>query len=198
MISAMQKPPLLVGVLSDTHLPYRLDALPPEIFDVFAPVDVILHAGDVDQISYLDALRDIAPLHAVRGNFHLADFSLGGRELPATVDLTLAGRRVLVTHGHRRGIMGAVLKIPNIFASMFISNADTKLNYQIAQRLGKDYPFADVIIFGHTHRAFNKVIGNTLFFNPGAVVSTYRKKPSVGLLKFWDDKVEAEIIKFPR
>jgi len=185
---------LTAGVLSDTHLPYRLNTFPQKIFEIFSDVDVILHAGDVDQISYLEGLQKIAPLHAVRGNFHLGDFSFGGRDLPFEVRLTLAGRQVVVTHGHRQGITGAVLKIPSILASIFVKNADTGMNHRIANRLYKKYPEADVIIFGHTHQLFQKTIGNTLFFNPGAVVSTHRKKPSVGLLKFWDDKIELETI----
>ncbi len=192
----MRKPLLIVGVLSDTHLPYRLNSLPTQIPEIFSNVDIILHAGDVDQISYLEGLQKIAPLYAVRGNFHPVDFSFGGKDLPFDVQLTLAGRQVVVTHGHQRGVMGIILKIPSVIASLFVKNADTKMNYRIAKRLHKIYPQADVIIFGHTHRAFQKTIGNTLFFNPGAVVSTYRKKPSVGLLKFWDDKIEVETIAF--
>lgn len=190
----MQKPILVAGVLSDTHLPYRLKTLPTQILEIFSDVDVILHAGDVDKLSYLDALQKIAPLHAVRGNFHPADFSFGGRDLPFNVQLTLAGRQVVVTHGHQRGVSGMILKIPSVIASLFIKNADAKMNYRIAKRLHKKYPQADVIIFGHTHKVFRQKMGNTLFFNPGAVAQTYKKKPSVGLLTFWEDKVEGRII----
>ena len=44
------KTELTVGVLADTHLPFRLKRLPGEIMDIFRGVDLILHAGDVDQL----------------------------------------------------------------------------------------------------------------------------------------------------
>jgi len=190
----MQKPLLVAGILSDTHLPYRLKILPGKILKIFSEVDVILHAGDVDRLSCLDALQEIAPLYAVRGNFHPGDFSFGGRDLPFAVQLTLAGRQVLVTHGHQRGVWGALLKIPNVVASMFVKHADAKMNQRIANRLHKKYPYADVIIFGHTHKVFQQRVENTLFFNPGAVAATHKKKPSVGLLSFWEDKIEVKVI----
>jgi hypothetical protein len=34
-----------IGVLSDTHVPAIVNALPPVIFDIFKGVDLILHAG---------------------------------------------------------------------------------------------------------------------------------------------------------
>ncbi|MEK6698468.1 MAG: metallophosphoesterase family protein, partial [Nitrospirota bacterium] len=57
-----------VGVLSDTHIPVTVKSLPPAIFDIFKDVDLILHAGDVVELSVLDELRAIAPVEAVAGN----------------------------------------------------------------------------------------------------------------------------------
>ncbi len=52
-----------IRVISDTH-----GLLRPEALDAMRGADLILHAGDVDDPAILDALRDIAPVHAVRGN----------------------------------------------------------------------------------------------------------------------------------
>ena len=53
----------LVGVISDTHGHLR-----PEVAEAFAGVDLIIHAGDIGNNEVLEALRSIAPVHAVRGN----------------------------------------------------------------------------------------------------------------------------------
>jgi len=189
----MCEPIAVVGVLSDTHLPYRMKNLPPEVMRAFSGVDLILHAGDVDCEEFLDPLRAIAPVYAVRGNVHLGDGSFGGRTLPREVQLTVAGRTVVMVHGHRRGVWGALLKVPEIFLSLFMAKANSQFNRKIARRLHKTYPDADVIVFGHTHAPYKKQLGNTLFFNPGAVADTRKNGPSIGYLRFWDDIVEAKI-----
>ncbi|HEX4966744.1 MAG TPA: metallophosphoesterase family protein [Thermoanaerobaculia bacterium] len=52
-----------VGVLSDTH-----DLLRPRVLERLAGCERILHAGDVGNLTILEALRRIAPVEAVRGN----------------------------------------------------------------------------------------------------------------------------------
>lgn len=56
-----------IGVLSDTH-----GLLRPEALTALAGVDHILHAGDIGNIEILDALRNIAPVTAIRGNIDVA------------------------------------------------------------------------------------------------------------------------------
>ena len=52
-----------VGVISDTH-----GLLRPEALAALAGVDLIIHAGDIGDPEIIDALRQIAPVHAIRGN----------------------------------------------------------------------------------------------------------------------------------
>ena len=52
-----------IGVISDTH-----GLLRPEVAEIFKGTDMILHAGDIDRPEVLAALREIAPVKAVRGN----------------------------------------------------------------------------------------------------------------------------------
>jgi len=56
-------PEHLVGVISDTHGLMR-----PEALRALGGVERILHAGDVGNREVLDALQQIAPVTAVRGN----------------------------------------------------------------------------------------------------------------------------------
>jgi putative phosphoesterase len=52
-----------IGVISDTH-----DLLRPEALRALDGSDLILHAGDICGPEVLQALREIAPVIAVRGN----------------------------------------------------------------------------------------------------------------------------------
>lgn len=52
-----------IGVISDTHGLVR-----PQAVEALAGVNMILHAGDIGNSAVLDALREIAPVVAVRGN----------------------------------------------------------------------------------------------------------------------------------
>jgi putative phosphoesterase len=208
-----------VGVLADTHLPYRMQHLPGEVFDIFRDVDLILHAGDVDRIEYLDDLaalapfhavrgnlhfmdlsdggRDLpvelalAPFHAVRGNLHFMDLSDGGRDLPVELQFTIAGRRVVVNHG---GWFNLWSQAGDWLLESVLRPSKDLLNPRIAHRLAQLYPEADLIVFGHSHRPYRVWRNRTLFFNPGAVCPTPRRSPSVGKLYLGSDAVDAEII----
>ncbi|PKL46866.1 MAG: YfcE family phosphodiesterase [Candidatus Riflebacteria bacterium HGW-Riflebacteria-2] len=58
-----------IGIISDTHITNPAACIVPEwIARAFAGVDLIVHAGDVERPEYLQALKDIAPVCAVRGN----------------------------------------------------------------------------------------------------------------------------------
>jgi putative phosphoesterase len=74
---------MLIGVISDTH-----GYVDPRLEAAFTGVDAIAHAGDVGGAAVLDALRRIAPLHAVYGN---NDERLGGLGLRLHEDFELAG-----------------------------------------------------------------------------------------------------------
>jgi putative phosphoesterase len=186
---------VVVGVLADTHVPRRMSRLPEAVLRIFKGVDLILHAGDVDRIELLRELAALAPLHAVRGNLHFRDLSDGGRDLPVDLQLTIAGRRVVVNHGGWPDLMSLA---GDYIAERFLGlNAD-RLNRHIAARLLPMYPQADVIIFGHSHHAYQAWHGQTFIFNPGGVCPTRRRVPSVGKLYLGPDSIEAEVITLPK
>jgi len=83
----------LIGLISDTHGLVR-----PGVFDAFAGVELILHAGDVGH-GVLAELGSIAPVRAVYGNTDAP----GDPDLVAAIDTEFDGVRVHVSHGHELG-----------------------------------------------------------------------------------------------
>jgi putative phosphoesterase len=81
---------MLIGVISDTH-----GLLRPEAVAALRGVEHILHAGDVGDIAILDALREIAPVTAIRGNVDVAGACA---ELPATDVVELGGQLFYLVH----------------------------------------------------------------------------------------------------
>jgi uncharacterized protein len=81
---------MLIGVISDTHGLMR-----PESLAALRGVEHILHAGDVGDVAILDALREIAPVTAIRGN---VDTSGACAELPATDVVELGGQLFYLVH----------------------------------------------------------------------------------------------------
>ena len=81
---------MLIGVISDTH-----GLLRPEAVVALRGVEHILHAGDVGDGAILDALREIAPVTAIRGN---VDVSGACAELPATDVVELGGKLFSLVH----------------------------------------------------------------------------------------------------
>jgi uncharacterized protein len=81
---------MLIGVISDTH-----GLLREEARVALAECEHILHAGDVGNITILEALRKIAPVTAIRGN---VDVSGACAELPATEMVELDGVVFYLVH----------------------------------------------------------------------------------------------------
>ncbi len=111
--------------------------LDPKVSKLFAGVDHILHGGDVGPYTLLAELAAIAPVTAVLGN---TDTWL---QLKLTEFVELGGRRFLVHH------------IVNPHA------VTDDLKHHIVERK------PEVIVFGHTHKAFHETLGGILYFNPG-------------------------------
>jgi uncharacterized protein len=79
-----------IGVISDTH-----GLLRPQAIEALRGSDYILHAGDVGDIAILDALRELAPVSAIRGNI---DRSGPTSLLPATELVTVSGTHIYLVH----------------------------------------------------------------------------------------------------
>lgn len=79
-----------IGLISDTHALLR-----PEAVRALAGVDEIIHAGDIGTPEIIAALRELAPVQAVRGN---NDRGPWADELPLRLLLTRGGMRIHVLH----------------------------------------------------------------------------------------------------
>ncbi|MCY1290139.1 phosphodiesterase [compost metagenome] len=79
-----------LGLISDTH-----GLLRPEALAALAGCERIIHAGDIGKPEILDALRELAPVHAVRGNNDTAAWAAG---LPHSLELEWQGLRLFVVH----------------------------------------------------------------------------------------------------
>jgi putative phosphoesterase len=60
----------LVGVISDTH-----GFLRPGAVKALEDADLIIHAGDIGKPEILEALREVAPVFAVRGNMDWGEWT---------------------------------------------------------------------------------------------------------------------------
>jgi hypothetical protein len=79
-----------IGVISDTH-----GLLRPEALRALAGADLIVHAGDVGGPEVLAALREVAPVVAVRGN---NDRGAWATSLAETEVVETDGRTLYVLH----------------------------------------------------------------------------------------------------
>lgn len=160
-----------IGVLSDTHIPGRGRVLPARIFDAFADVAMILHAGDVASLQVLDDLRTLAPVYAVRGNVDPPEL---WPQLPMRREVSAGEVRIGLIHGH--GTLG-----------------------RTEERAREAFRDADVacIVFGHSHDPLCEMREGVLLFNPGSPTDRRRQaQHSYGMLTVTGTHVEGEIIRF--
>lgn len=140
----------------------------PDVHIALAGVELILHAGDVGGDDVLDELSLIAPVRAVYGNTD----PVGDPRLADAIDVKIGGVSIHVSHGHELG-----------------SPTPAKLLETYA---------ADVIVYGHTHRALVSRAGGRLILNPGAAgPGRFDVVPSVARLTVARGTAEPEVIALP-
>ncbi len=173
------KEEILIGLLSDTHVPQRTDNLPEVVLDDFKKrnVDYVFHMGDFTSFKVYEKLIDTfgkEKVIAVRGNM---DFDSNLKQiLPEKLEFNIYNFKVLMLHG-----MGG----PNIIIKRLIKKLDL---------LNSDY---DIVIFGHTHRPVNEKQDGILFFNPGTTTPIDNRLTTIssyGYLRISNEKIEPEII----
>lgn len=148
-----------IAVISDTHVE-ALCNIPASILAKLAEADLIVHAGDFTEGAVLAELRALGEVKAVCGNMDSIEIK---RMLPAKECFTVNGKRIAVTHGWGD-------------------------SWGIAKRIRPMFNEVDIIIYGHSHEPYNKVIQGSLMFNPGPARKSY------GVLVI-EDEVRAEIIR---
>ncbi len=158
---------MLIGLISDTHIPDHAKELPEQLNEVFRGVDLILHAGDIYSLSVLDELGRIAPVLAGLGD-----------DDPT---VTASDRRVERKH---------ILNVDGI--TIWLAHEVNR--FWPPFDFIKAHP--DVIVFGHTHQASSENHEGILWVNPGSpTFPRYRLElGTVGLLTVSSGKAEAQII----
>jgi len=159
-----------IGVISDTHIPIKANEVPKEVLEAFKKVDMVIHAGDLVDLSVLDQLRMSCPeVKAVYGNMDPESVSA---KLPQKIVFDAGSHRIGVIHG-----FGAPESLVRVLSEMFKQDK------------------VDVIIFGHSHKAFNESIKGVLFFNPGSATDkVFVEYNSYGIIEI-NGTIEARIIK---
>ena len=159
---------MLLGIISDTHMPRGERRLPPACVDRLRSVDLILHAGDVtgeDALAEMEAIGP--PLVAVHGN---VDSPALRERLPAERLVQAAGARLAMIHdgGPARGRI---------------------------ERLRARFPDADAVVFGHSHLPLHERAGAFQIFNPGSPTER-RRAPArtMGLARIERGEVAFELV----
>lgn len=165
-----------IGLLSDTHVTNEREELYPQIYQAFAGVDMIMHAGDIYIIPVLDRLELLAPVFAARGN---GDWGLPeDPRLQHSHIIEIGGLRIGLTHD---------LPLPEI-------PPERTLETIMQRRFGGP---VDVIVFGDTHVAQLEVMKGVLLVNPGSptLPSNYQKRlGTIGILEIEDGVPRAQLI----
>ena len=118
------------------------------VIEHFSEVDAIFHMGDIGTAKSLIESKARCLTYVVRGNTD-RDF-----DLPETVAIDFAGKRILATHGHHYVDYGG---------------------YDTLRYFGEENQ-ADVVLFGHIHRPVlaeypsgTTESGTMLICNPGSI-----------------------------
>jgi putative phosphoesterase len=151
-----------LGIISDTH-----GLLRAEVFEVFASVEHVLHAGDVGDPAILEELAAIAPVTAVWGNVDGFDIRQRTTEI---AEIELGGARVVVLHG-------------------------MQLGSPTPEKAAAAHPDATLVVFGHSHRPVIKRVGSVLAVNPGSAGRPrFRDPVTVALAEIVDGQVTARLV----
>jgi putative phosphoesterase len=151
-----------IGIISDTH-----GLLRREVFERFADVEHILHAGDVGPADVLIELEAIAPVTAVWGNTDGLDIR---RRMTEIARVELGGARVVVLHGMQLG-------------------APTP------EKAASAYPDADLVVFGHSHHPVIRQVGSVLAVNPGSAgPARFRDPITCALGTIYGGRISVELL----
>lgn len=159
-----------IGVISDTHIPDRAKEIPKKVLEEFKKMDMVIHAGDLVELSVLDELKlACKDVKAVWGN--MDPYKVRER-LPEKEIIRVGKFKIGVMHGY-----GSTNRLVELLTSIF---KDEKL---------------DIIIFGHSHQPLNEKRGDVLFFNPGSITDkTFAPYNSYGIIEI-NGTIDSRIVK---
>ena len=136
-------------VVADTHVPKRARDLPAQVWREVESADLVIHAGDWDDESLLDAFESRSRrLVAVWGNNDHGGFR---ERLPEVARLEVEGTRIGVIH----------------------ETGDAKGR---EKRCSEQFPDLDVLVFGHSHIPWDTTTATGLrLLNPGSPTDRRRQ-----------------------
>ncbi|MEA2175094.1 MAG: uncharacterized protein QOD00_2686 [Blastocatellia bacterium] len=141
--------------------------LDQKVLELFAGVRRIIHAGDIGDEELIWQLEAVAPVIAVRGN-NDGDKMCFPNERMAVIE----GRTFYVRHQ---------------FATVEKMTA--------AQQRIIEQRMPDVVVFGHSHKAYSGEWRGTLLFNPGgAGPKRFNLPRTVGLLEIREEEIVPRIL----
>lgn len=170
-----------IGLIADTHIPEAMPELPAQVREVFASVDLILHAGDMHCLDVLDWLEATAPVLAARGN---GDDGSGGRPVVPD-DPRLRDTQVVSCAGWSIGLVHDVLDP----AEMPHWPIERTMQHYFGRR-------TDIIVCGHTHVERLVQHDDVWVVNPGSATFPHNlaaQPGTVGILVLDGDRAGATI-----
>lgn len=159
---------MLIGLISDTHIPDRGKQIPSKVFDAFSNVDLILHAGDLTSLSVISELEKIAPVMAIQGNMD----RLNCIDLPKAKVIEAEGLKIGIVHGE------------------VYPRGDSQQLFYLAQEIG-----VDILVSGHSHQPKIEKKENVLLINPGSPIVPRLADRTVMILEINNKEVDVEIVK---
>lgn len=159
-----------IGVISDTHIPVTVSEVPGKLIKALEGCDLILHAGDLIELSVIESLEKISKVEAVYGNMD-----------SAKVCSKLKDKKIINAGNKKIGLMHGYGDPDNLVSIL-------------KQEFSAQKP--DIIVFGHSHRPMNEYIDDVLFFNPGSATDTvFAPYRSYGIIEISGNKIKARIHK---
>ena len=159
---------MLIGLISDTHIPDRAKEIPQKVFDAFSEVDLILHAGDLTSLKVIEDLEKIAPVIAIQGNMD----RVNGINLPVAKVIEAEGLKIGIAHGE------------------VYPRADTQQLLYLAKQLD-----VNILVTGHSHQPKIEQVEDVILLNPGSPIVPRLADRTVMLLEINDKNVDVEIVK---
>ncbi len=158
-----------IVVISDTHIQGKEASLPAGLLEELQHADMVIHAGDFVSMGIFEKLKSLcADFRAVCGNMDPQEIC---ESLPRKIIFKAGKFRIGIMHGY-----GAPNNLIEVLSGEFRAEKP------------------DIVIFGHSHSAFNERIGGILFFNPGSLTDkVFAKTNTYGIIEL-TDKIEAKIV----
>ncbi len=142
-----------VLIVSDTH---RKNDNYIKVLERVAPVDMVIHCGDIEGIEYLIAESAGCPVQMVTGN---NDFF---SDLPREKEFMVGKYKIWLTHGH----------------NYYVSMSNENLKHEARMR------GVDIVLYGHTHRPVIDIERDLIAVNPGSLTYPRQegRRPSYAIM----------------